>query len=66
MSYASSEADAIFNRANLAVAKSQRLVASWLPASLPSDSSNVAEISGSHQRAQEQEESEIFVAAPEQ
>jgi Protein of unknown function (DUF3245) len=27
-----SEADVVFNRASLALAKSQRLIASWLPA----------------------------------
>lgn len=32
-----SEADVIFNRASLALVKSQRLIASWLPPKSPQD-----------------------------
>ncbi|KAL8855371.1 MAG: hypothetical protein Q9198_010850, partial [Flavoplaca austrocitrina] len=55
-----SEADIIFNRANVALAKSQRLVASWLPP--PTDS----ELKNAKTEEQiEKEEQEMFTPAPE-
>ncbi|KAL8842968.1 MAG: hypothetical protein Q9176_002271 [Flavoplaca citrina] len=55
-----SEADVIFNRANVALAKSQRLVASWLPQ--PTDS----ELKNAKTEEQiENEEQEMFTPVPE-
>lgn len=65
MSYSKSEADVIFNRANLALAKSQRLVASWLPPK--SAEENAADSLPEHQAVDaDQNESEVFHVAPEQ
>ncbi|KAI4176084.1 MAG: hypothetical protein LQ348_006072 [Seirophora lacunosa] len=55
-----SEADVIFNRANVALAKSQRLVASWLPPRTE------AELQSSKSEEQiEKEEQELFTPVPE-
>lgn len=65
MSYSRSEADVIFNRANIALAQSQRLVVSWLPPKTAEelrDTKSEAE----HVKELEKEESEIFVAVPEE
>lgn len=58
---ASNEADVIFNRANIALARSQRLVASWLP---PKSEDELAEQTKSEEELQ-REEDEIFTAVPE-
>ncbi|EED18364.1 conserved hypothetical protein [Talaromyces stipitatus ATCC 10500] len=55
------EADIIFNRANIALARSQRLVASWLPPRTTSEQSN--ELGGN--KDDEKDDDEIFVAVPE-
>ena len=60
MSVSKNESDVILNRANVALARSQRLVASWLPA--PSEDEL------SHAKSEEElqrEEDEIFTAVPE-
>ncbi|KAL4956204.1 hypothetical protein BDW69DRAFT_93638 [Aspergillus filifer] len=62
MSLSKSETDIILNKANIALARSQRLVASWLPAEFSTESSETntktdAEI--------QKEEDEIFTAVPE-
>lgn len=59
------EADIIFNRANIALARSQRLVASWLPprTTTTSDQSNTSE--GNNQQADDADDDEIFTAVPE-
>lgn len=55
-----SEADIIFNRANVALAKSQRLVASWLPPRTE------AELKSTKSEEQiDQEEQELFTPVPE-
>jgi hypothetical protein len=54
------EAEIIFNRANVALAKSQRLVASWLPAPTPEDLAKA--------KSEEdwgQEEKDMFAPVPE-
>ncbi|KAL8673114.1 MAG: hypothetical protein Q9168_002446 [Polycauliona sp. 1 TL-2023] len=55
-----SEADIIFNRANVALAKSQRLVASWLP---PRTDNELKSAKTDEQI--EKEEQEMFVPVPE-
>ncbi|KAL4965372.1 DUF3245 domain-containing protein [Aspergillus stella-maris] len=62
MSLSKSETDIILNKANIALARSQRLVASWLPAEPSTESSGTntktdAEV--------QREEDEIFTAVPE-
>ncbi|KLJ08911.1 hypothetical protein EMPG_15659 [Blastomyces silverae] len=60
MSVSASEADIVFNRANVALARSQRLIASWLP---PKTAEEVA-----HAKTEEElqrEEDEIFTPVPE-
>ena len=60
MTAQSSEADIIFNRANVALAKSQRLVASWLPPRTDDELKTA--------RTEEQiekEEQEMFTPVPE-
>lgn len=57
-----SSTDIILNRANVALARSQRLVASWLPAQTPEEkSSNNTKSEEELQR----EENEIFTPVPE-
>lgn len=56
----SSEADVVCNRASVALAKSQRLIASWLP---PPTASELA--SAKFQAEIEKEEQELFTPAPE-
>lgn len=55
------EADIIFNRANIALARSQRLVASWLPPKTEEESSNKE----GNVEAGEEKDDEIFTAVPE-
>ncbi|KAI4219062.1 MAG: hypothetical protein L6R36_008585 [Xanthoria steineri] len=55
-----SEADIIFNRANVALAKSQRLVASWLPTRTDAESKNAKT-----DEQIEKEEQEMFTPVPE-
>lgn len=55
-----SEAEVIFNRASLALAKSQRLIASWLP-----PKSQVAAAAAKTEEELDREESEIFSPVPE-
>ncbi|KAL5044444.1 hypothetical protein BDW71DRAFT_99610 [Aspergillus fruticulosus] len=60
MSLSKADTDVILNKANIALARSQRLVASWLPAAPATDETNVktdAEL--------QREEEEIFTAVPE-
>lgn len=60
MAAITSEADIIFNKANLALAKSQRLIASWLP---PRTAEELA--STKTEEEIEKEEQEIFAPIPE-
>ncbi|KAL8852966.1 MAG: hypothetical protein Q9221_002216 [Calogaya cf. arnoldii] len=55
-----SEADIIFNRANVALAKSQRLMASWLPPRTDSELKNAKT-----EEQIEKEEQEMFTPVPE-
>ena len=55
-----SEADVIFNRANVALARSQRLVASWLPPPTDSELKNAK----TEERIKK-EEQEMFTPVPE-
>ncbi|OJZ84186.1 hypothetical protein ASPFODRAFT_62202 [Aspergillus luchuensis CBS 106.47] len=61
MSTSKSETDIILNKANVALARSQRLVASWLPAPTTDDQANSKKTKEELQR----EEDEIFTAVPE-
>lgn len=61
MTTPTNEADVIFNRANIALARSQRLVASWLP---PKSDEELAQQTKSEEELQ-REEDEIFTAVPE-
>lgn len=60
MSIPKSEADVIFNRANIALARSQRLVVSWLP---PKSDEELAQTKSEEEL--QREEDEIFTAVPE-
>jgi hypothetical protein len=60
MSTPKAEADVIFNRANVSLARSQRLIASWLPPPTAEELSNTK----SEEQLQ-REEDEIFTAVPE-
>ncbi|RAH71951.1 DUF3245 domain-containing protein [Aspergillus aculeatinus CBS 121060] len=60
MSISQSETDIILNKANVALARSQRLVASWLPAPTAEDQANVKS-----EEELQREEDEIFTAVPE-
>lgn len=55
-----SEADILFNRANVALAKSQRLVASWLPPLTQEEIKNART-----EEEIEKEEQELFTPVPE-
>ncbi len=55
-----SEADIIFNRASVALSKSQRLIASWLPPPTPSELANAKP-----EEEIEREDQEIFTPVPE-
>lgn len=55
-----SDADIIFNRASVALAKSQRLIASWLPPPTPSELANAKS-----EEEIEREEQDIFTPIPE-
>ena len=55
------ETDIILNRANVALARSQRLVASWLPPQSVEESSTIPKTEEELRR----EEEEIFTAVPE-
>jgi Protein of unknown function (DUF3245) len=56
----SAEADVIFNRASLALAKSQRLIASWLPPKTTREA-----VASKTEEELDKEESEIFSPVPE-
>lgn len=60
MSLSKSDTDIILNKANIALARSQRLVASWLPSEIATDQGNVKNDS-----EVQREEDEIFTAVPE-
>lgn len=60
MSLSKSDTDIILNKANIALARSQRLVASWLPFEITTDQGNVKNDSDV-----QREEDEIFTAVPE-
>ena len=60
MSLSKSESDIILNRANVALSRSQRLVASWLPAQPDDEQSKVKT-----EEELQKEEDEIFTAVPE-
>lgn len=63
-----SEAEIIFNRANIALARSQRLVASWLPPQ-QSETSNGGRTENqkndNDNAADDNDDDEIFTAVPE-
>lgn len=56
-----SEVDIIFNRANVALARSQRLVASWLPPKTDEELAN----SNKTEEELQREEDELFKPVPE-
>lgn len=58
------EAEVIFNRANIALARSQRLVASWLNSST-SSSSNDRENQEADTKDDDDDDDEIFTPVPE-
>lgn len=58
------EAEVIFNRANVALARSQRLVASWLNSST-SSSSNDRENQEADTKDDDDDDDEIFTPVPE-
>ncbi|KAF3387131.1 ATP-dependent RNA helicase [Penicillium rolfsii] len=60
MALSKSESDIILNRANVALARSQRLVASWLPEKTTSELA-----SAKSEEELQREEDEIFTAVPE-
>ncbi|KAJ5806987.1 hypothetical protein N7474_010579 [Penicillium riverlandense] len=60
MSISKPESDVILNRANVALARSQRLVASWLPAQTDEELTHVKS-----EEELQKEEDEIFTAVPE-
>lgn len=60
MSTTQSEADVIFNRANVALARSQRLIQSWLP---PRTAEEIANTKSEEEL--QREEDEMFKPAPE-
>ncbi|EEH03353.1 conserved hypothetical protein [Histoplasma capsulatum G186AR] len=60
MSISTSEADIVFNRANVALARSQRLIASWLP---PKTAEEIANTKTEEELLRE--EDEIFTPVPE-
>lgn len=60
MSTSKEEADVVFNKANVALARSQRLIASWLPPVTEDELSNTKT-----EEQPQKEENEIFTAVPE-
>lgn len=60
MAVSNTESDIILNRANVALARSQRLVASWLPAQTEDELANIKS-----EAELQREEDEIFTAVPE-
>lgn len=60
MAVSKSESDVILNRANVALARSQRLVASWLPAQTDHELASTKT-----EEELQREEDEIFTAVPE-
>lgn len=60
MAASKSESEVILNRANVALARSQRLVASWLPAQTEDELANTKS-----EEELQREEDEIFTAVPE-
>jgi hypothetical protein len=55
-----SEAEIVFNRANVALAKSQRLIASWLPPRTPEELA-----SAKTEEELEREDQDLFASVPE-
>lgn len=60
MSISKTETDIILNKANVALARSQRLVASWLPPPTDEEKARVKT-----EEELQREEDEIFTAVPE-
>ncbi|KAJ5175462.1 uncharacterized protein N7482_001339 [Penicillium canariense] len=60
MALSKSESDALLNRANVALARSQRLVSSWLPEKTTEELANTKS-----EEELQREEDEIFTAVPE-
>lgn len=60
MSTRTKEADVILNRANVALARSQRLIQSWLPQRTADDTANTKS-----EEELQKEEDELFKAEPE-
>lgn len=60
MPVSTTEADIIFNKANVALAKSRRLIASWLPPRTAEEMANAKS-----EEELEKEELEIFTPVPE-
>ncbi|PWY64748.1 hypothetical protein BO70DRAFT_192219 [Aspergillus heteromorphus CBS 117.55] len=60
MATSKAETDIILNKANVALARSQRLVASWLPPATTEDQANIKS-----EEELQREEDEIFTAVPE-
>lgn len=60
MAASKNESEVILNRANVALARSQRLVASWLPAQTEDELANAKS-----EEELQREEDEIFTAVPE-
>jgi hypothetical protein len=63
MSLSKSETDIILNKANIALARSQRLVASWLPVQQTSAEQDLSNAKTDEEL--QREEDEIFTAVPE-
>jgi len=61
MSKAQSDTDVIFNRANVALARSQRLIQSWLGPALSDEATSQVKT----EAQLEQEDQELFKAEPE-
>lgn len=60
MSLSKTETDVILNKANVALARSQRLVASWLPPKTQEEQANTKS-----EEELQREEDEVFTAVPE-
>jgi hypothetical protein len=63
MSLSKSETDIILNKANIALARSQRLVASWLPVQQTSAEQDLSNAKTDEEL--QREEDEVFTAVPE-
>lgn len=60
MSLSKTETDVILNKANVALARSQRLVASWLPPKTQEEQANTKS-----EEELQRDEDEVFTAVPE-